>query len=403
MTYLFLVLYLIEIFIIVSFEKKIWGTFLTPTIFLVVPFTFVSLTAVFVPSVFGFFPIYWKIIYIYCIGTFTFWLPSILIYKLFNNVEKYKFKLSKINDKIENFKFIKQLTLILLIISYYYFIKYGIKYGIGTDDFIIHYNLGISAHVNLCLRFLIILFIFNVRSKDYVLWIYIVLILFTGLVTASKGWVFIPLLSGLIMRILYKKLRFKINVFRIIYIFLFVFIIFFISYYFTVGRYYDIFLYIKFLLKHILFYLISGIVSFSENIKNLNLYALDESYIFTPIVNVYNFIFNHEIKSTVSNIYTVVNVDGRISNVNTLFGTIYIYSGYFYGFLSILFFSLLYYFMLFFVILKHNIILLSVYVLLLTFLLFSWFDLYFANLGFYEIPFWGICFYVISKFRISKT
>ena len=402
MTYLFLVFYLVEIFFIIFYEKKIWGTFLTPAIFLIVPFTFVLLTAIFVSPWFGFFPIYWKIIYIYCIGTFTFWLPSLIIYKLFNNRVKLKFKLSKINKNIENYKFMKQLTLILLIISYYYLIKYAINYGIGSNDFISHYNHGIIAHINMCLKFLVIFYIFNVKSSDHVLWIYIVLIIFTSLATASKGWVFIPIISGLILRIIYKKFHFKINIHSIILTFFLVFIIFYITYYFTVGRYYDIFMYSKFLFKHMLFYFIGGIVSFSENIKNIKLYALDPSYIFTPIINLYNFIFNHEIKSTISNIHTVVNIDLRSSNVNTLFGTIYIYSGYFYGFLSIIFFSALYYVMLFFVILKHNIVLLAVYVLLLTFLFFSWFDLYFANLGFYEIPFWGICFYVISKFRIRE-
>jgi hypothetical protein len=273
------------------------------------------------------------------------------------------------------------------------------QYGIGSREFVKLYGVGITAHLSLLLRFLLIYFIVKIRKYDFFIWLLIILILFSIVIYGSKTWLIIPIISGLLIRFVVYRHKIHISIKLLISIFTFIFTVFFIIYYFTVGQYIELTDYLFFLINRIALYFFAGITSFSEYLKYEGEIGVNPLMVIASPINIINKLTGHEIKATTSAIWNIININGDTSNVKTLIGSIYIYSGWYFFIIYVFLFSTLYYVMLLVVYLKENFLALIIYFFWITLLLFGWFDMYYANLAFYEIPIWGLIIYFLTKLR----
>jgi len=405
MTYFFLIVFIIEALVLIQFDRKIWGTYLTPIAFISIPYIIMLVLAIFVAPLIGFYNVYWKSILVWCIGLFVFWLPGFILGAFsIKRTNKLKNVFAIDYPFIWNFKFIKQITFIIILFVYYLLFvsikNYGVTFlELESSPF---YS-SLSSHLTVLLRYLLVIFIAIYKKGDKMLLFFILSILVFSIFHESKSWILIPVISGIIGRYLLGNLTLRISIKYVLYIVLAVFLVFFIGYFISTGRNLPMHEYNVFLFKQIAKYAFGGIISFSEYLRQGEATGIDPSHVFRSIVNFIHFLTGGEIKELPSNIWTPITPSGTVVNIKTFFGCVYIYSGPILGILSILLFGFIHYVLLGFVISCKSLMILAIYLLWCSMLVFGWFGIYVNNLSFIELPVFGIFFYFINKLRIEKN
>lgn len=387
------ILFLLEVCLIITTDRVLYGTFLTPVAILTLPFLFILLLIlVFGPGM-GFKHFYFPSLWIWIIGVFIFWLPSILFSIIFlkeTNIKNYPYQ-EKNNTNFEKFSY--YFSYILIIVLIFGLTKSLQEGDIGTEDFEDNFGSGIVAHFSIISKFFFIYLIVNFKRKFL---LPILLLFITYFLYGAKSWILIPLLASIIIRIILKKTKFKISL--ILKIIFFGMLIFYLVYYISIGPEMPL----DFIVNHFFIYLFSGILGLSEYIKADQIIGVDPYMLINPIVNLYNKIMGIEIMNTYSNINTSIGNEGYV-NVKTIFGTIYLYGGLFWGILFTFVLGSIYYLLLIFTIKTKNMIILIVYFTLISLLFFAWFDTYTSNLFIYEYTFFGILLYAFFELLKIKN
>ncbi len=397
MDFLLLVVFIFEIIFFITIDRLLFGTYFTPTSVLAVPYLFVVLLAIIVGPKLGFVNFYYPSLWVWIVGLVFFWLPSSVLAVLFLKKTNIKNNPYQINNSIELDKLILKISYFIIGILIIGFIK-SLRFGkIGTDEFSGAYGSGISGHTMLISKLFFIYLIINFQKK-HILPIIIILLLYLSY--GAKSWILIPILAGIISRILLKKTMFSFKL--MIKIVLFAVFLFYISYRIVLGPQMPFY----FVYLHFFRYVFSGVLGFSEYFRQQKEIGFDPEMIIEPIINIYNKLTGAKIHETYSNILTYIGNDAK-PNVKSFFGTIYIYAGIAWGCLFSFLKGLLSYFLLIYTISTKNLIFLIIYVAILTLLLFGWFDTFSSNLFFYEFPVFGFLFYLLYpgllKIKILKT
>ena len=212
-----------------------------------------------------------------------------------------------------------------------------------------------------------------------------------------KTWIFIPFFSGIFYR--YFRANFKLG-FKNIWIIILVSIIFFFAtYYFSIGLNSD------FLFGHMLSYAFSGILGLSEFIRKGAEIVIDSTYLIRPVENLFNVITNQPVNNVIQKV--MINISGNkevlnLTNVRTIFGSIYVNSGILISVIYIFMLSsVIYYFYISSILRKNKwIILFSSF--LLGALVMGWFDFYYNTLNYLEIPVYILILNFMSKLRLRR-
>lgn len=383
-----LLLFLLEVIILFKVERVLWKTYYTPLNFLMIPYTIVMLINVFLPASLDFIPFYFPSILVWAVGLLVFFIPSLLL-SFVSQINQIAPEISV--DDPKQFKAFYIIGFFLLIISLFHiYTKTGISEElIGSDEFADEtLARGVWAHIREFLLAISIISVFYVNKKRLLLYVLIVGVILISVIYQVKGWIVIPVLTGLFMRLITQKTQLKLK--HLFYIVLGGFAIFFLSYYlllvFTVDDKElsdDV---LSFIYNHFIFYLISGTSGLSGDMQYGILEQAHPEYIFAPFMNLFYML--DSTKPLVVPINSVFIDSGWLgTNVRTFFGTIYINLGTWGSILYIFFFSSFMYLMLLWVKTKANLFNLSIFVFYCTLLFLGWFDFYFASLAVLEIPF----------------
>ncbi|GET29338.1 hypothetical protein SD074_15400 [Prolixibacter sp. SD074] len=149
-------------------------------------------------------------------------------------------------------------------------------------------------------------------------------------------------------------------------------------------------------------YLIAGPIGFSEHLNQNLPIGTNPSYAFTPIINIFNFIFGKPPIDVISSYVVYIPTDFS-TNVKTFFGTLYVYSGIKYVITSFTLGFIFYIYLLIFIYsIKINIapLIVTLYSFMMGLLFMGWFDCYIIHLQFYEVPFIAIFLHFLSKLKI---
>lgn len=399
---LILVSFFLEICILSYLEVKTWKTVFTPLLFLIIPYSIILILSISLSgNRMGFIDFYYPSIIIWNVGLLIFSIPSIIFGRYLTSYGVIS------NPKIENDNapiLIKIVGLIICVLFIWHLrgVSSFSDSLIGSDDFGENFaGHGLWGHLRQLLLSILVISIYYVNRRDWLLMAIIIMILVICFLYQVKGWIVIPCIAGFFLRLNCERTKLKISFF--IYLLLGVCLLFAASYIVSLsvidGA--DIDEVLKFVFRNFLHYLTSGTLGLSMDMQmGFVENGGAEMVIATPI-NIINKVLGNDTLFFGINSH-FLNTGVNLTNVRTIFGTTFI-------FLSkiewVLFFVILsgtMYLFKYFTIIWPNIYTYSIYFFECSLLFMGWFDSYFANLTPYEFPVLTLLLFVLVRLFQSK-
>jgi hypothetical protein len=264
---------------------------------------------------------------------------------------------------------------------------YGGAFVIGSHDFgDALCGDGFWGHLRQLSLPILMMAIYYVDKSKRWLWLIIIPLFFVALLYQVLGWIIIPCLGGVVLRLYAGKTKLKASLF--LYVILGGTLIFLVSYVVSIvvvaenDLDNDVFV---FIFKNFVHYLTSGTLGLSVDMERGFPDAGEFEVIWAPIVNIINVITGKgDVVSPVNPIY--YNTGLNLTNVRTFFGTLFIYTNAveFVGY--ILLSSTLMYLLKLATIKWHNIYVYVIYFFECGLLAMGWFEFYYFHLVVFELP-----------------
>lgn len=397
-----LIFFLFEVFILVKLEKVLWGTYYTPLNFLMLPYTAVLLINISLPPSLGFVSFYYPSILVWAVGLIIFFLPSLLFGVVYLRTKTSNPIVIQAPAQLKTLYFFG--VLFLLASLYYLFTKSQVSEDlIGSDEFASATLVGgFWGHVREALLSILILSIFLFQKRQIIWYLLIIGILLISIVYQVKSWILIPIVAGLVMRLLTGKSKFRIK--TVLYVVIGGVAMFFLSYYLILvfavedGEFNTDML--EMIYKHFIFYLTSGTSSLGVDLQQGILENPNPKSIFAPFLNILSLVDGRELVSPINPVFLYIG--WTAANVRTFFGTLYINLGLIGSIFYVFSLSSLLYTVLLWLKTKPNLWILSFYGLMNAFLFMGWFEFYFFHLSIIEIPFFLLIFSALMYIRIDR-
>lgn len=275
--------------------------------------------------------------------------------------------------------------------------------AIGTHDFGEEFSgKGLWGHLRqLSLPIMMIAIYFVDKDKKW-LWGIIVAFIIVGFLYNVLGWIIIPCMAGISLRLYTGKTKLKISL--LLYVILGAAIVFLGSYILSLVVAGDTELdneVLFFVLRNFIHYLTSGTLGFSVDMERGYPDAGEFEMVIAQVVNIGKMISGDE---------NIVNPLNRLfyhtgfnwTNVRTLFGTVFINSSYLTFTVFVLFLSTSIYLLKLATIRFNNVYVYIAYFFECGLLFMGWFDSYFASLSVIEIPIIALVLLLIEKIIASK-
>jgi hypothetical protein len=271
----------------------------------------------------------------------------------------------------------------------------------GTEEFTEEFSgKGLWAHLREMIMPLLILSLYYVRKKDYLLWILIALMLVIQFCYMVKGAVIISVMSALLMRLYTGKTH--MNITLVLGIIIGAVLVFYMIYMVIplLGNDGEANMnLVEFIARHFVHYFTSGTLGWSYDLDQGIPDRNDISYIFAPFVNIYNALAGNELISPVNHIYW--NTGISYTNVRTFFGTIYVYTNAIEFITYTLAISSVVYTWKVLAVLFRNVYIHIILFYYCGLLAMGWFEFYFFHLSFIEIPIFVLFYAWISRKEVA--
>lgn len=415
-------IFLVECGLLSYMDRKVWKSFYTPLHFLMLPYLLVLLFTVCVAGNFGLSPFCYSSIFPWAAGLPFFALGGLCIGFLPGKGKPSGITAGGREPALQAFAqppswILPGITLAILLV---FFVNLGIHIvsgdpgcGFGSDCF----GQGLVenrwvSHLMVALMALLVVHVFAFdpsafargsgrKTASGLLLILILLSIFALFVHQVKNWVILPLLAGVIARILGRKTVLRGRL--LAGVALGGILIFFSSYLLLYLCGEDMFPkgtafkdQISSIMRLFVHYVTSGTMGFSLDMEQGFLEEADPAYLFTPFVNLWH-LFSGEALLSAHN-EEFVHTGLNYTNVRSLFGTLYVFSRpwlfYLFSFLGG---ALCYFFLRLFRAFPRPLpLLLLAWVCTLLFM--GWFDSYIQLSNSFEIPFWILVFTGIDGF-----
>ncbi|WP_405400105.1 DUF6337 family protein [Maribacter sp. Asnod2-G09] len=374
-------------------DRVIYGTFITPISALTLPYLLVLLTHILFHEALGFKSISPLSVFIWNLGTVLFWIGGLIIAKLFlkKKVVNPFENILGLDLKIKNLNFLVLLiTILFCLVLFYSLIINVLSMGynsISTEAFATKFaGGGLFGHSLTLLRYILVYLIIVTSKKQYLTNLLILIIIWFNLLYQVKGWLLIPVISGLLIRFVLLEEKngglsrtfFK----KTLFISVLGFGFFALSYYISLGSKVRF----EFIFTHFFHYTWSGLIGFSEYLASGIKMGEYVAEIFNPINNIINKISGLPVESALNpNYFSTYIYYHKGSNVSTFIGSIFISSGPVLSVFICFFFAIVNYGIFINFLIKKTIFGLILYSFFLVGLFFGWFDFYFRHLIFYVI------------------
>lgn len=386
---LYLVAILIEAALLFYLECKIWKTLYTPLNFVMLPYIIVLLiTVTLVSGKLEFVEFHYPSIFIWNVGLLIFFLPSIVIGSLMTHNGKSVIPQNHPDDKVSVvIKFLLVVVALLFAVRLRSSLGSSVEGEVGTNDFSEEFSGGgVWGHLRILTLPLLMMSIYYVSKKRLWLWPIILVFLSVSMLNQVVGWIVIPVLGAMAMRIYTGKTRLTFTL--VILVLVGAFLIFFAAYALAIlvvqSRGVDD-AFLDFIYMHFLHYLTSGVFGLSMDMQHAFPDAGSFETLWAPIINLFNALFGGEDMVSPVNPY-YYNSGINLTNVRTFFGTIYIYTDALLFFVYILLSSTLMYLLKLATIKWSNIYVYVIYFFECGLLAMGWFEFYYFHLVVFELP-----------------
>ncbi len=395
-----LITFLTEVILLARMEKVLWGTIYTPLNALALPYTFIVLLTLCLPSSLGFVSFYYPSLFIWMAGMLLMavpsWLLGIGVRKRYGEMV-----LSAEPPKKERF-FI--LIAFVLILPFFLRLKEMLATSLesfGSDEFGESFAVyGIFGHL---LHFLIACSIISfscVRKGNRIMPITLILLIAAlSFVNQVKSWVIIPLIAGIFLCLDTKKINLSLRILLIVFVGgLLIF----------VGSYLAMFILGKgleydehmgeYIAEHVFHYITSGVLGLSEDMRQGILETHDPDVLFAPFVNFVRFFTGDEYISPINPYYLEINVNSTLpDNVRTYFGTMYVYCSLGLFCLLVLLFGFFFYLIRIAALRAQSVYITALYSWFCALLAMGWFEYYMFHVSTFEIPAYMLLMFIIEK------
>lgn len=317
-------------------SRQLSGSWLTPFSVLAVPFTGVATLAYLFAPALGFVALYPPVVLIWAIGLFFFWAPGVVIIVPFAaKMRKRRIMLSQPRFEAASYRLVMGLAWVCIAILAFGILPLLARGGLNTiGDESVRRSLGsgLLGHTNVVASVLVIYIIGATRLRQLRHWLPLLLILAAAVLYGVKGWLIIPIISGIIYRIVTHRLRIGIKFG--IGISLLGILLFFLVYLVRFAAQNPAYLSdpdtYSFLSQHFAKYFFAGVLGFGEMLKlgRGHLVLGGAETIFAPFVNLISALLvpdKPSIPIINQNYPSIVPFDYNPSNVPTLLGTLYLF------------------------------------------------------------------------------
>ncbi len=384
---LYLVAILLEAAVLFYLEYRIWKTVYTPLNFLMLPYLVVLLiTIMLAGSRLGFVEFYYPSIFIWNVGLLIFFLPSAIIGTLIVRNGKSVVSMPPVDSIPQSLKFLLVVMALLFIVHLKSVLGSSAE-ALGSDEFGEEFSGGgVWGHLRILSLPLLMMSIYYVSKKRWWLWPIILIFLLVSVLNQVKGWVIIPVLAAMAMRIHAGKTRLTAKF--LLYVLLGAFLVFFVAYALAIlvvqSRGVDD-AFLDFIYMHFLHYFTSGVLGLSMDMQAGFPDTGSFETLWAPIINIFNAAAGTgDLISPVNPYY--YNSGINLTNVRTFFGTVYIYTDTLQFVVYILLSSTLMYFLKLATIKWKNIYVYVIYFFECGLLAMGWFEFYYFHLVVFELP-----------------
>jgi len=384
--------------LVAKVDRFYFGTYWTPTVLLLVPFTCVVTAHFFFGDLLGFVPLEPAVLLVWVVGTFVFWVTGHGLRQIWvgPKVIRCRADLSGDDDatnRVTLWSICGGLVSIVLLVH-----AFRILQGLGglnaltSQSFLEEWGFGWAAHIRTALIVVMIMVIGSTKRWSASVVSSLALMLLVMLLYQSKGALFAPLIAGSLYRIL--RGTYVPRVRHFVGAIVGSFVLFQLAY--LIGwaaldplslLKADVYAFFSF---HFMSYLFSGILGFSESLRISEIWLNAEGIIlFAPFWNVFAVVFDLPLVLVAESAqlhYVPIAQYGVGSNVNTLFGTVLLAVGPFFGVIVVLSLSIGCHSMLIGWSRHPNRWLLAAYCYWGGFLVFAWFEYYFWLISSIEVP-----------------
>ena len=391
-----------EVTCLTYLEYRAWHTFYTPLCALMLPYVAVLLITISIAGEFGFVRFNYDSIYVWIFGLPLFALPSYAASAL---LQHYHLPVkTPIKDDQDSLSPIIIAIGIILVASLLFKLYQTISHGFnlfGTEEFTEEFSgKGIWAHLREMIMPILIMSLYYVKKKDYLLWGLIALMLVIQFSYMVKGAIIIAVVSALLLRLYAGKTR--MNITLVLGVIAGAILVFYMIYMVIplLGNDGEANMnLVEFIARHFVHYFTSGTLGWSYDLDQGMPDHNDFSYILSPFVNIYNALSGNELLSPVNKIYW--NTGISYTNVRTFFGTLCIYSNAIEFVTYTIVISSFIYVWKVLGVLFQNIYIHTILFYYCGLLAMGWFEFYFFHLSFIEIPVFVLLYYWISRKEVA--
>ena len=393
---LILLAFLMEVAVLFYLEMKAWKNLYTPLNFLMLPYAAGLILSIMISGNYGFVEFYYPSILFWSIGLLIFALPS---YMLAYVLQKHKLPL---NSHVKETKMPTMLVVISIFIILLFVLRlmsmFGSAYIIGSDEFgEVYCGRGVWGHLRQLSLPILMMAIYFVDKNNKWLWFIILPILIVAFLYQVKGWVIIPCLAGVALRLYSGKMKLKVSLLVIIVLGA---LLFFLGSYILIlvvaGESELNAYFVSAIFEHFIHYLTSGTLGLSVDMQQGLPDKGGFEMIIAPFINMGKAIVgDDEFIIPLNPLF--YNTGVNLTNVRTFFGTIFINSGYLVFVVYVLLLSSTIYLMKLATIRFNNIYIYTAYFFECGLLFMGWFDSYFANLSAIEIPVLSLVLLLLCK------
>lgn len=399
---LILLTLLIEVGVLLYLEVKAWHTLYTPLNFLMLPYVFILLLTVSVSGKWGIVDFYYPSIVYWNAGLLLFAIPS---YAMGFVLQKHNKPVGRPIDDGEGMPDIVVVLSVIMCLAFLYRLKQTLGSSsatFGTDEFGMDYDgHGLWAHLSKFNLPLLILCIYYANRRQWWLWIIIITLVFITFIHQVKGWVIIPCVTGLAMRLYSGKTHLTAKF--LLFLAIGAVAVFLVSYILSLVVGGNAMLggtILVFILRHFVHYLTSGVLGFSMDLVAGMPDKGNMDVLFAQFVNLTNVLTgNDEIISQVNGVFFHTGLNN--TNVRTMFGTIAVYTNPGQFIFVTLLLSTVIYSLKVLSIRFGNIYLNIIYFFECAMLCMGWFEYYFFHLDVIEVPVMTLI--VMTLVLLTKT
>lgn len=393
----------IEAGVLFYLERKAWKTLLTPLNFVMLPYLAVLLVSIAMSGKFDFVEFYYPSILIWNVGLLLFALPS---YALAGFAHKHDYAVDRVGVREEPMPQLFFWIGVLLTMLFAYRLMSTVRssqFIIGSDEFAEEFaGFGFWGHLKRFCSVMLMLYIYYLNKHQRWLWFFIIAMMVVNVINMVKGTMIIPPVVGVMLRLASGKM--KINA-RFVTILLIssvaVFFVTFLLAIVVVNKMEVNDKVILYIFQRFVHYFSSGTLGLSVDMQLgfPDRGAFD--VIWTPFINIYNQIAGDgEVLSPVNPTFHFTGIS--LTNVRTVFGTLFIYTNYVQFALYTIGLSAMCYTLKMLTIKFDNLFTNTIFYYFCALLAMGWFEFYFFHLDIIEIPAMLIMLQLIDWALVGK-